>query len=126
MHSPTRRSIMKCSLMPIAGLLGLPSISEALQDAAASYRRPKLKITEIRTAEVRVHGYQVHVRVYTDQGIVGQGETTDAAEGNVPLIRSFRAHAGGPGPAEHRGRLRADPHFRRLRRARRPASTSPR
>jgi galactonate dehydratase len=80
---------MKCSLMPIAGLLGLPSISEALQDAAASYRRPKLKITEIRTAEVRVHGYQVHVRVYTDQGIVGQGESTDAAEGNVPLIRSF-------------------------------------
>jgi len=36
-----------------------------------------------------VHGYQVHVRVYTDQGIVGQGETTDAAEGNVPLIHSF-------------------------------------
>jgi galactonate dehydratase len=70
-------------------LLGLPSISEALQDAATSYRRPKLKITEIRTAEVRVHGYQVHVRVYTDQGIVGQGESTDAAEGNVPLIRSF-------------------------------------
>ena len=52
-------------------------------------RRPKLKITEIRTAEVRVHGNQVHVRVYTDQGIVGQGESTDAAQGNVPLIRSF-------------------------------------
>ncbi len=89
MQSPTRRSMIQCSLMPIAGLLGLPSISEALQDAATSYRRPKLKITEIRTAEVRVHGYQVHVRVYTDQGIVGQGESTDAAEGNVPLIRSF-------------------------------------
>ena len=89
MQSPTRRSMIQCSLMPIAGLLGLPSISEALQDAATSYRRPKLKITEIRTAEVRVHGYQVHVRVYTDQGIVGQGESTAAAEGNVPLIRSF-------------------------------------
>jgi galactonate dehydratase len=81
--------MMKCSLMPIAGLLGLPSISEALQNADTSYRRPKLKITEIRTAEVRVHGYQVHVRVYTDQGIIGQGESTDAAQGNVPLIRSF-------------------------------------
>lgn len=89
MQSPTRRSMMKCSLMPIAGLLGLPSISEALQNADTSYRRPKLKITEIRTAEVRVHGYQVHVRVYTDQGIIGQGESTDAAQGNVPLIRSF-------------------------------------
>jgi galactonate dehydratase len=36
-----------------------------------------------------VHGYQVHIRIYTDQGIIGQGETTDASEGNVPLIRSF-------------------------------------
>jgi galactonate dehydratase len=70
-------------------MLALPSISEAAQSAASPYRRPKLKITEIRTAEVRVHGYQVHVRVYTDQGITGQGECTDAAEGNVPLIRSF-------------------------------------
>ncbi len=60
-----------------------------MQAASTPYRRPKLKITEIRTAEVRVHGYQVHVRVYTDQGIIGQGESTDAAQGNVPLIRSF-------------------------------------
>ena len=75
--------------MPLAGALGLPSISQAAQSASSPYRRPKLKITEIRTAEVRVHGYQVHIRVYTDQGIVGQGETTDASEGNIPLIRSF-------------------------------------
>jgi galactonate dehydratase len=75
--------------MPLAGALGLPSISAAAQMAASPYRRPKLKITEIRTAEVRVHGYQVHVRVYTDQGIVGHGEATDAATGAVPLIRSF-------------------------------------
>jgi galactonate dehydratase len=60
-----------------------------VQTASTPYNRPKLKITEIRTAEVRVHGYQVHVRVYTDQGVVGQGETTDAAMGNVPLMRSF-------------------------------------
>ncbi len=70
-------------------MLGLSSLSEAAQSAASPYRRPKLKITEIRTAEVRVHGYQVHVRIYTDQGIIGQGESTDAAQGNVPLIRSF-------------------------------------
>jgi galactonate dehydratase len=80
---------MKSSFMPLAGMLGLPSISSAAQEAAPPYRRPKLKITEIRTAEVRVHGYQVHIRVYTDQGIIGQGETTDASEGNIPLIRSF-------------------------------------
>jgi galactonate dehydratase len=75
--------------MPLAGMLGLPSLSAAAQEALSPARRPKLKITEIRTAEVRVHGYQVQVRIYTDQGIVGQGESTDAAQGNVPLIRSF-------------------------------------
>ncbi|MGA3097142.1 MAG: mandelate racemase/muconate lactonizing enzyme family protein [Bryobacteraceae bacterium] len=89
MNHLTRRSLMKSSFMPLAGMLGLPSISSAAQEAAPPYRRPKLKITEIRTAEVRVHGYQVHIRVYTDQGIIGQGETTDASEGNIPLIRSF-------------------------------------
>ncbi|SPF47480.1 Mandelate racemase/muconate lactonizing enzyme, C-terminal domain protein [Candidatus Sulfopaludibacter sp. SbA4] len=84
-----RRSLLKSSFMPLAGALGLPSLSHAVQEASTPYRRPKLKITEVRTAEVRVHGYQVHVRVYTDQGIVGQGETTDASQGNVPLIQSF-------------------------------------
>ena len=85
----SRRSLFKTSAMPLAGMLGLPSLAEAAQSATTPYRRPKLKITEIRTAEVRVHGYQVQVRVYTDQGIVGQGESTDAAQGNVPLIHSF-------------------------------------
>jgi galactonate dehydratase len=75
--------------MPLAAMLGLSAISRAAQAASSQYRRPKLRITEIRTAEVRVHGYQVHVRIYTDQGIIGQGETTDASAGNVPLIRSF-------------------------------------
>src|ERR1041385_3817716 len=89
MERPSRRTLMKSSLLPFAGILGLPSLSAAVQEASSPYRRPKLKITEIRTAEVRVHGYQVHVRVYTDGGIVGQGETTDASAGNVPLIRSF-------------------------------------
>ena len=27
--------------------------------------------------------------MYTGQGIIGQGETTDASQGNVPLIQSF-------------------------------------
>jgi galactonate dehydratase len=84
-----RRSLLKRSLLPLSGALGLPSISHAIQSASTPYRRPKLKITEVRTGEVRVHGYQVHVRIYTDQGIIGQGETTDASQGNVPLIQSF-------------------------------------
>lgn len=89
MEKRTRRNLLKCSLFPLAGMGGLPSLSAAVQEASSPYRRPQLKITEVRTAEVRVHGYQVHVRVHTDQGIVGQGESTDAAQGNVPLIRSF-------------------------------------
>ena len=89
MHRLDRRMLLKGGLLPIAGLAGLPSLAVAVEQATTPYNRPKLKITDIRTAEVRVHGYQVHVRVYTDQGIIGQGESTDAATGNVPLIRSF-------------------------------------
>ena len=88
MAQPTRRNLLRWGL-PLAGLAGLPSLSDAVETASTPYRRPKLKITEVRTAEVQVHGYQVHVRVYTDQGIIGQGETTDASQGNVPLIHSF-------------------------------------
>ena len=89
MQQTNRRALLKGGLLSIAGAAGLPSLRAAVEQATSEYRRPKLKITDIRTAEVRVHGYQVHVRVYTDQGIVGQGESTDAATGNVPLIQSF-------------------------------------
>src|ERR1041385_8560409 len=89
MPEPDRRTLLKGGLLSIAGVAGLPSLAAAIQTASTPYIRPKLKITEIRTAEVRVHGYQVHVRVYTDQGLIGQGEATDAAMGSVPLIRSF-------------------------------------
>ena len=76
--------------LPAAGLLSLPALGEAVQSAVSSYRRPKLKITDIRTAEVSAHGYQLHVRVYTDQGIFGQGEGTDAFHGGVRLTGFFR------------------------------------
>ncbi|MDE3198317.1 MAG: mandelate racemase/muconate lactonizing enzyme family protein [Acidobacteriota bacterium] len=49
-----------------------------------------MKITDIRTAMVQVHGPQAHVRIYTDQGLIGQGESTDAAVGTPALIQSFR------------------------------------
>jgi galactonate dehydratase len=89
MERPNRRTLLKGGLLSIAGMAGLPSLARAVQDASTPYRRPKLKITDIRTAEVRVHGYQVHVRIYTDQGVTGQGESTDAAMGNVPIVNSF-------------------------------------
>ena len=86
MQQLNRRTLLKGGLLPVAGL---PPLSAAVEQATTPYNRPKLKITDVRTAEVRVHGYQVHIRVYTDQGIIGQGESTDAAAGDVPLIRSF-------------------------------------
>ena len=89
MQQTNRRTLLKGGLLSIAGAAGLPSLRAAAEQAASEYRRPKLRITDVRTAEVRVHGYQVHVRVYTDQGVIGQGESTDAASGNVPIIRSF-------------------------------------
>src|SRR5919108_4728716 len=98
MRHPDRRTLLKNGLLSIAGITGWPSLSAAVQQASTPYSRPKLKITEIRTAEVRVHGYQVHVRVYTDQGIIGQGECTDAASGSVPIIRSFAPFLVGQDP----------------------------
>ena len=89
MQELNRRTLLKGGLSSMAGLIGVRSLSAAVEAMTTPQNRPKLKITEIRTAEVRVHGYQVHVRVYTDGGIVGQGETTDASSGNVAIIRSF-------------------------------------
>lgn len=82
----------------VAGIFALPALSLALQENASPYRRPKLKITDVRTAEVRVHGLQTHIRVYTDQGLIGQGESTDAAVGTAVLARSFRPYLIGKDP----------------------------
>jgi galactonate dehydratase len=109
MRQPDRRTLLKSGLLSIGGIAGLPALSAAVQKASTPYNRPKLKITDIRTAEVRVHGYQVHVRVYTDQGIVGQGEATDAAMGSVPLIQSFARMLVGQDP------LNVEAAFERIR-----------
>ena len=82
----TRRSFLT-GLGAAGGVLGLPGLARAIQDTTSPYRRPKLKITDVRTAQVLAHGHQVHVRIYTDQGLIGQGEATDAAVGTPPLIQ---------------------------------------
>ena len=88
----------------------LPALASAVQQTRV-YSRPKLKITTLRTAEVRVHGYQVHVRIDTDQGITGQGECTDAARGAVPIITGFRRMLVGVDP------LNVEAIFERIRTA---------
>jgi galactonate dehydratase len=103
MHHPSRRGFLQ------TGLFALPSLATAVQAQTSPYRRPKLKITDVRTAEVLGHGYQLHVRVYTDQGIWGHGEGTDSVRGGVPLIQSFRRFLIGQDP------LNVDLLFERLR-----------
>jgi len=76
--------------LPIAGAFALPSLAGAVQETSTPYQRPKLKITDVRTAQVRVHGLQTHIRIYTDQGLFGHGESTDAAAGTVSLVNQFR------------------------------------
>lgn len=89
--SRTRRSLLASSF-------ALPSLARAIQETASPYRRPKLKITDVRTAQVMGHGLQLHVRIYTDQGIVGHGEATDAVQGGAPLVRMFRRFLMGQDP----------------------------
>lgn len=93
----------------LAGIFRWPSLSAAVEAGTSPYRRPKLKITDVRTGEISAHGYQVHVRVYTDQGLWGHGEGTDAVQGGVPLIHTFRRFLIGQDP------LNVDYLFERLR-----------
>ena len=74
----TRRSVLKgaAAMLPSAGMFGagvfgsgvfgLPSLARAIQTSSTPQQRPKVKITDVRTAQVLVHGPQTHVRVYTD------------------------------------------------------------
>lgn len=106
-----RRSFLRHAGGALAGVFSLPGLAEAVQTSSSPFRRPKLKITDIRTAQVRAHGHQVHVRIYTDQGLIGQGEATDAAVGAAALIASFKNFLVGQDP------LNVEAIFERIRTA---------
>src|ERR1700682_2824594 len=92
MNRYTRRSMLKgaAAALPTAGIFALPSLARAIQDNSTPQQRPKVKITDIRTAQVLVHGPQTDVRVYTDSGLYGQGEAAEAAVGTASLLHVFR------------------------------------
>jgi galactonate dehydratase len=71
-------------------IFSFPALAAAIENNSTPYQRLKLKITDVRTAQVLVHGPQTHIRIYTDQGIYGQGEATDAAVGTSSLIRGWK------------------------------------
>src|SRR5512136_1363706 len=101
-----RRSVLQGGAAgTLAGLLDLRGLSAAVQTTTSPYRRPKLKITDVRTAFVRA----LHVRVYSDQGLVGDGEGVDAVSGGASIIAGFRNALVGQDP------LNVDAIFERLR-----------
>src|SRR5262252_834327 len=85
MNPNNRRSFLK-SVGAVSGLFGLPRLSMAMQEAASPYKRPKLKITDIKTAYLQ----NFHVRIYTDQGLTGDGEAVDATSGAGGIVAGFR------------------------------------
>ena len=81
-----RRSFLQTAGGSLAGLLNLDGLSAAVQSSTSPYRRPKLKITDVQTAYLR----GLHVRIHTDQGLVGNGEGVDAVSGGAAIIAGFR------------------------------------
>jgi galactonate dehydratase len=75
----SRRSFFRSGAGCLAGALSLRGLSAAVQASASPCRQPRLKITDVRTALVR----GLHVRIYSDQGLVGEGEGVDAVSGNT-------------------------------------------
>jgi galactonate dehydratase len=82
-----RRSFLKSAGTALTGIFGLPKLSMALQEAASPYKRPKLKITDIQTTYLQ----NFHVRIYTDQGLTGDGEAVDATSGAAGIVAGFRS-----------------------------------
>jgi galactonate dehydratase len=88
-----------------AGALSLRELSAAIQASASPSRRPKLKITDVRTALV----LGLHARIYTDQSLTGDGEAVDAVGGGASIIAGFRNALIGADP------LNVEAIFERLR-----------
>src|SRR5689334_18020628 len=86
MHLKHRRSFVKSAGTMLTGAFGLPTLAMALQETASPYRRPKLKITDVKTTYLQ----NFHVRIYTDQGLTGDGEAVDAISGAGPIVAGFR------------------------------------
>ena len=70
-----------------------------------------MKITDIKTAEVRGHGYSTYVRIFTDEGITGTGECIHGGDGAPRLVEGLKGMLFGEDP------LNVDRLFEKMRRA---------
>ena len=89
-----RRSFLQRASGGLAGAFSLRSLGAAVQRSSTEYNRPKLKITDVQTAFARA----MHVRIYTDQGLVGNGEAVDAISGGAGIVEGFRNFLVGQDP----------------------------
>ena len=71
-----------------------------------------MKVTDIRTAEIKGHGYSTYVRVYTDEGIIGNGECIHGGEGCPAMIHALKQYVIGEDPRN------VDRIFEKMRRSR--------
>jgi galactonate dehydratase len=94
MKLPNRRLFLQGAGAAATSLFGLGGLSAAVQTATTPYQRPKLKITDVRTAMVQ----GLHVRLYTDQGLIGEGEAVDAVSGGAQIVAGFRGSLIGQDP----------------------------
>jgi len=70
-----------------------------------------MRVTDIRTAEVRGHGYSTYVRVYTDEGLTGTGECIHGGAGCPALVHDLKHLIVGENP------LNVDMLWEKMRRA---------
>ena len=98
MGSWNRRSFLRAGA-GIAGAFGVESLLAAVQDNSTPYQRPKLKITDVKAANLM--GF--HVRIYTDQGLYGDGEGVDAVSGGPSILPGFRNALVGQSPLNIEG-----------------------
>ncbi|TVR72811.1 MAG: mandelate racemase/muconate lactonizing enzyme family protein [Sphaerobacteraceae bacterium] len=70
-----------------------------------------MKITDIRTAEVKGHGYSTYVRIYTDEGVIGNGECIHGTDGCPEIVHSFKKFLIGENP------LNVDMLYEKMRRS---------
>ena len=89
-----RRSLIQSAGAALTGAFSLRGLSAAVQETSTQYQRPKLKITDVKTANIQ--GF--HVRIYTDQGLFGEGEGVDAVSGADGIIAGFRGALRGQSP----------------------------
>ena len=71
-----------------------------------------MKITDVLTAEIKGHGYSTYVRIFTDEGIVGNGECIHGGEGCPAMVIALAACIIGEDP------LNVDMLFEKMRRSR--------